>query len=77
MEAEKVLDRVIAKPVQEVSFDRTYDCVVCGELLEHLASPLDLLKASALRHRTGWSSYCQQPMYHTLVGHSRSAGRAF
>jgi 2-polyprenyl-3-methyl-5-hydroxy-6-metoxy-1,4-benzoquinol methylase len=44
IEAEKVLDRIIAKPVQKVSFDRTYDCVVCGELLEHLVSPLDLLK---------------------------------
>lgn len=43
-EAERVLDSVIAKPVQEVSFNRTYDCVVCGELLEHLASPLALLK---------------------------------
>jgi len=43
-EAESVLDCVIAKPVQEVSFNRTYDCVVCGELLEHLASPLALLK---------------------------------
>jgi len=43
-EAEAVLDCVIAKPVQEVSFDRAYDCVVCGELLEHLASPLGLLK---------------------------------
>ncbi|MBW2708391.1 MAG: methyltransferase domain-containing protein [Deltaproteobacteria bacterium] len=43
-EAEAVLDCVIARPVQEVSFDRTYDCVVCGELLEHLASPLALLK---------------------------------
>ena len=43
-EAEAVLDCVIAKPVQEVIFDRTYDCVVCGELLEHLASPLTLLK---------------------------------
>lgn len=43
-EAERVLDRVIAKPVQEVSFDRKYDCIVCGELLEHLASPLELLK---------------------------------
>lgn len=43
-EAEAVLDCVIAKPVQEVTFNRTYDCVVCGELLEHLASPLALLK---------------------------------
>ena len=43
-EAEAVLDCVIAKPVQEVTFDRTYDCVVCGELLEHVASPLALLK---------------------------------
>ena len=43
-QAEAVLDRVIAEPVQEVSFDRTYDCIVCGELLEHLASPLELLK---------------------------------
>lgn len=43
-EAEAVLDCVIAKPVQEVIFDRTYDCVVCGELLEHLASPLAMLK---------------------------------
>jgi 2-polyprenyl-3-methyl-5-hydroxy-6-metoxy-1,4-benzoquinol methylase len=43
-QAEAVLDCVIAKPVQEVSFNRTYDCVVCGEFLEHLASPLALLK---------------------------------
>ena len=42
-EAEAVLDCVIAAPVQEVLFDRTYDCVVCGDLLEHLASPLELL----------------------------------
>ncbi|MCD6293683.1 MAG: class I SAM-dependent methyltransferase, partial [Deltaproteobacteria bacterium] len=43
-EAEGVLDCVIAKPVQEVAFNHTYDCVVCGELLEHLASPPALLK---------------------------------
>ncbi len=43
-EAEAVLDCVIAKPVEQVFFNRTYDCVVCGELLEHLASPLELLK---------------------------------
>ena len=43
-EAEAVLDCVIAKPVQEVTFNRTYDCVVCGELLEHLASPVEILK---------------------------------
>ncbi len=43
-EAGAVLDCVIAGPVEEVSFHRTYDCVVCGELLEHLMSPLALLK---------------------------------
>ncbi len=42
--AKSALDRVIAEPVEKVSFDRQYDCVVCGELLEHLASPLELLK---------------------------------
>ena len=44
LKAKVVLDRVIAKPVEEISFDRQYDCVVCGELLEHLVSPLNLLK---------------------------------
>ena len=60
-EAEAVLDCVIAKPVQEVTFDRTYDCVVCGELLEHLRSPLALLKQLRTAIAPGGSLIASSP----------------
>jgi 2-polyprenyl-3-methyl-5-hydroxy-6-metoxy-1,4-benzoquinol methylase/glycosyltransferase involved in cell wall biosynthesis len=60
-EAEIVLDCVIAKPVQEVTFDRTYDCVVCGELLEHVASPLALLKQLRTAISPGGSLIASSP----------------
>ncbi len=60
-EAEAVLDCVIAKPVQAVTFDRTYDCVVCGELLEHLRSPLALLKQLRTAIAPGGSLIASSP----------------
>lgn len=42
--AERHLDRVYVCSVEDVGFERQFDCVVCGDLLEHLPDPWAVLE---------------------------------
>jgi 2-polyprenyl-3-methyl-5-hydroxy-6-metoxy-1,4-benzoquinol methylase len=43
--AQKVYDRVYIQPVENLSLMDRFDCIICGDILEHLIDPLAVLKA--------------------------------
>lgn len=44
-EAQKAYDRVYIQPVENLSLMDRFDCIICGDILEHLIDPLAVLKA--------------------------------
>ena len=43
--AQKVYDQVYIQPIETLSLMDRFDCIICGDVLEHLIDPLAVLKA--------------------------------
>lgn len=44
-EAQKTYDKVYIQPIENLSLMEQFDCIICGDILEHLIDPLTVLKA--------------------------------
>jgi trans-aconitate methyltransferase len=71
-DASKVLDQVIVgnaeDPLLLGNYVQDFDCLVYGDVLEHLVNPWDCLSR--------WFSCCLHPQRSALVSHRKSAARS-